>query len=131
MMLENKKKKILILSVLLVAFSLSLCISSINQGTIDSPNKSLNLIEEEHHENLQTSEIDDFTDEELIKNGNFSDGADNWYNSSQGQDKSDVNSSISGGEANYEILGEQGSKQIILDAVTYSKCTYSKSRLRC
>ena len=107
MMLENKKKKILILSVLLVAFSLSLCISNINQGKIDSPNKELNLIENENQENLRTSEIDYYTDEELIKNGNFSDGTDYWYNSSQGQDISDVNSSISGGEAKFDILGSE------------------------
>ena len=93
MIFENRNKKILLLIVLLGVFSLNIFISNMNmnQGTIDSPNKTLNLIENENQENLRTSEIDYYTDEELIKNGNFSDGTDNWYNSSQGQDISDVN----------------------------------------
>jgi hypothetical protein len=61
-------------------------------------------------EKPQSSETDYYS-KDWITNGDFSLGSTNWTSKVDG-DTSDINMAISGGEANYEIIGQSYTKEI-------------------
>jgi hypothetical protein len=102
-------KKRIVNSVILLSL-LMISILSQHSWFLNQLNDSRNNQDSSLDVNLPHSSETDYYSEEWIKNGNFSAGSSNWYSSISG-DSSDINMVISGGEAQYKIVGENWIKE--------------------
>ncbi len=111
--LISKNKKLIITIAFIVLLNLGLFTLPFNDFTINMNEQSEELstpIDHENSHSIRSSEYD-YKSIDAISNGNFSQGYAHWQNETSGDD-SDINSSISGGHANYEIMGESHVKKI-------------------
>ena len=73
--------------------------------------------------------VEDFYSVQWLDNPTFESPVDPWYNSTFG-DTSDLIASIGTNQANYEVLGDEHTEQILLDSSTYSNWEpFNKSEL--
>ena len=121
---NRKTKKIFYLSIVLLVLVLNFFMINFNntpnaQNNEKSNNSYINL-HETLQENLQERDLmslgiveEEFTNE-WLQNGDFSAGIDPWFNITEG-DTSDVNATYSNEAANYEVLGEERTFNIVAD----------------
>ena len=102
----DKKNRIRLIIVAFIIFSFIFQIFflyPINQSS-NSSNKSLNYFKEYNHKKNHLSAEESYS-EQWLKNPNFSDTIDPWFNRSEG-DLTDVNATSTPGIANFEVLGD-------------------------
>ncbi|MFX1259171.1 MAG: hypothetical protein ACFFAN_15060, partial [Promethearchaeota archaeon] len=126
-MVKNLKKyrykKLLYIIVLLMVLSLNISIYNLNK------NKNSIITEKQEKIKLFVAQESDTTEwfieshtEEWLENGDFEDDDEEWESSEEG-DKSDVDTDISDGEANYIISGETRTFTEISGIPKYSEWT--------
>ncbi len=109
-----RKLSLRLVVTLIIAFlSISLIAETLILPSANNTNESIHVDEKE---NLRSSAVTSksYTNVEWLNNINFSTGISPWTNTTGG-DPTDINGTYSSGVANYEVLGDSGKFELIVD----------------